>query len=118
MSKRTDMLGSAIRTIVAPVIRECPPACGIVSITRVEVSGDFSYATLYITALREPKQAMNFLITQLPDLQRKLSALERQRIPHLRFRQDVQAEEGNRIDQLLAEASKWQPEESSQSAQE
>lgn len=95
------MLASSIRELIAPVLRTCPPECGIVSITEVQVSDDFSYATVYISALQEAKKALEYLKKRLPEMQRTMSKLERQRIPLLRLRIDPLAERGARIDQLL-----------------
>ena len=101
MSKRTNMLASVVREIIAPVLRECPTECGIVSITEVEVSSDFSYATVYISALQEQKSALEFLEKRRNALQRSLSSMHRAHIPMLRFRIDDRAEKGKRIDELL-----------------
>ncbi len=111
------MLGSVVREMVAPVLRMCPPECGIVSITSVEISPDQSYATVYISALKEREKALEFLEEQRNDLQRKLGGMERARIPHLRFRIDTSADEGNRIDELLGKLSNQNPQDSSPSSQ-
>jgi len=95
------MLGSVIREIIAPVLRECPQECGVVTITNVVVSDDFSHATVSVSALQEPESALAFLEGKTRELQRGLSVLRRKRIPHLRFRLDHTAERGNRIDALL-----------------
>jgi ribosome-binding factor A len=95
------MLASNIRTLIAPAVLTCPPECGIVTITDVEVSKDFSYATVYISALRSPEKALEFLQKKSPELQRTLSALARKKIPMIRFRIDPRAERGSRLDQLL-----------------
>ncbi|HLD32183.1 MAG TPA: ribosome-binding factor A [Candidatus Peribacteraceae bacterium] len=101
MSKRPKMLASVIREIVAPVLRECPRECGMVSLTEVEVSNDFSHATLYVSALKEPDLALRFLEGRLLGLQRSLGRLHRKRIPLLRFRKDQRTERGIRIEELL-----------------
>ncbi len=101
MSKRPKMLASVIREIIAPILRECPPACGIVSITQIEVSDDFTYATVYVSALNEGKQAVEFLKHRANDLQRRMSAINRKRIPLLRFRLDQTIEKSTRLDELL-----------------
>lgn len=95
------MLASVIREIIAPVLRECPEECGVVSITEVEVSDDFSYATVYVSALMEPDSALKFLEGKQFELSRLLGQLYRKRIPALRFRLDPRTERGNRIDTLL-----------------
>ena len=95
------MLASVIRDIVAPVLTECPQECGIVSITSVEVSPDFSHATVYISALQEVETARSFLEEKRQFLQQDLGQLYRKRIPTLRFRIDSSIERGERIDALL-----------------
>ena len=102
MSKRPAMVGSVIREIIAPVLRDCPPECGMVSLTRIEVSEDFSYATVYVSALTEPERAVTFLEERRVSLQAQLGGLRRKRIPKLRFRIDRSGEKENRIDDLLA----------------
>jgi ribosome-binding factor A len=95
------MLASVIRDIIAPILRECPQECGIVSITEIEVSDDFSYATVYISALTEPEAALQFLEARQMQLTRSMGQLYRKRIPSLRFRVDPRTERGGRIDELL-----------------
>ena len=97
------MLASVIREVIAPVLRDCPSECGMVSLTEIEVSSDFSHATVYVSALREPDLAISFLKKRLPMLQRSLGQLYRKRIPALRFRTDPRTEQGSRIDELLQE---------------
>lgn len=89
----------------------------MVSITRVEVSADLSYVTIYITALMEPAKGLAFLDSRTKDLQRRLGALETHKTPKLRFRIDKTAEEGSRIDALIERASKNTAEDSSTSSQ-
>lgn len=101
MSRRPHMLASVIREVIAPVLRECPRECGVVSISEVEVSQDFSYATAYITALKEPERALDFLEKRRSKLQHQLGSLHRAKIPALRFRLDKRMEHSNRIDKIL-----------------
>ena len=96
------MIGSVIREVVAPLLRECPHECGIVSLTEVEVSADLSYATCFVSALMVPEQALTFLTSKTKELQPPLAhALQIHRIPKIRFRIDPRTERGSRIDQLL-----------------
>lgn len=101
MSKRTEMLGSVVRSLIAPILRECPRECGIVSLTRIDVSADASYATVFVTALRQPESALDFLHNRRKDLQKKLSTIPRRKVPVLRFRLDREMEQSNRLDELL-----------------
>jgi len=97
------MLASVVREVIAPVLRECPTECGMVSITEVEVTNDFSYATVFISSLKEPDLAMQFLKGRQQHLMRDLGKLYRKHIPTLRFRIDPRTERGSRIDKLLEE---------------
>ena len=106
MSKRSSMLATEVRSVIAPVLKRCPPKCGMVSITRLEISDDSSYATAYISALLEPKAALDFLNGEMRDLQRLLGKMPRRNIPRLRFRIDEGTKHSDRIDELLGEASK------------
>ncbi len=99
--KRRDMLGGEIRSVIAPILRECPPLCGIASIVGVDVSSDSSYATVSVSSLRNPEDAITFLESRLPELQRKVSRLPIKKSPKLRFRLDRAGEQGARIDELL-----------------
>lgn len=104
MGKRPKMLASVVREVVAPVLRDCPQQCGIVSITEVVISEDFSHATLYVTALEHTDDAITFLQKRTKDLQSKVGKIYRKKIPEIRFRSDERPEQGGRIDTLLREA--------------
>ncbi|MBI3332076.1 ribosome-binding factor A [Candidatus Peregrinibacteria bacterium] len=98
-SHRPAMIATSIRTAIAPVLKLCPPECGIVSITKIDVSSDLSYATLYVSALKEPQLALAFLQDRVQELRKNLSPLGLRRVPLVRFR----LEQGgtNRLDELL-----------------
>lgn len=101
-SKRPAMIGSVIREVVAPLLRECPQECGIVSLTEVEVSADLSYATCLVSALMHPDLAVEYLVSRRKNLQTALGrTLQIHRVPILRFRIDPRIEKGARIDELL-----------------
>ena len=106
MSKRSSMLATEVRSIIAPALKRCPPQCGMVSITRMDISSDASYATAYISALHHADQALKFLQGEVRDLQRLLGKMPRKKIPMVRFRLDEGAVQSTKIDQLLGEASK------------
>lgn len=101
MKKRTDMLESSVRQIIAPILRECPQECGIVAITEIELSSDLSFATVYVSALMHPEAAMEFLDSRQRELQRRMGELKTHKTPQLRFRLDQRSEKGSKIDQLL-----------------
>ena len=95
------MLASVIRELIAPVLRECPRECGIVTITEVNVSSDASVATVLISALEHPEDALNFLKGERKSLHRELSKLPTFRMPKLQFRIDPRSARGSRIEELL-----------------
>ena len=96
------MVGSVVRAVVAPFLRECPQECGIVSLTEVDVSADLSYATCYVSALKDSRAAVHSLESRLPQLRTALGhALQIHRVPILRFRIDPRTERGTRLDKLL-----------------
>ena len=101
MKKRTDMLESSVRKIIAPILRDCPRECGIVTITEIDVSSDLTYATILVSALQKPELAMEFLDARQRELQKRMGQLQTHKTPQLRFRLDRRAEEGSRIDKLL-----------------
>ncbi len=95
------MLASVIREVIAPALLRCPKECGITSITEVEVSEDFSHATVFVSALEHPEAALKFLESILPELKTAVGSLYRSRIPELRFKIDPRIEKGNAMDDLL-----------------
>lgn len=118
MGKRPAMIGSVIRTIIAPALRECPPQCGIVSITDVEVSPDLSYATVTVSALTDPEAAVEFLRAKRGSLQAMLTELGSHRTPRLRFEVDRAAAGARRVEELLEAEAKKYSEDSSGTSQE
>lgn len=95
------MLASVIREHIAPVLRTAPPACGIVTITEVEVSPDMMHATVYVSALERVEEALAFLEERRSRLQQSLAGWNAMRIPRIRFRVDPRTERGRRMDALL-----------------
>ncbi len=96
------MIASVVRESIAPILREAPQVCGMVSITEVEVSPDITYATIYISALKEPQRALEFLEGRQGELQKALGRkITAHRTPKIRFRIDDRSERGERIDTLL-----------------
>ena len=101
MSKRPAMLVSTVRELIAPALRECPRECGITAITQVDVSADLSYVTVYVSALKNPEEALAYLDGRRRELQKSLGRPQTHKTPQLRFRIDRRGEEGSRIDELL-----------------
>lgn len=101
MPRRPEMLASEIRKLIAPVLRECPPECGIVTITEVEVSPDSSVITVRVSALQNHPMALSFMEERKGQMRHALKALHMHRLPELRFEGDLRSEKGSRIEKLL-----------------
>lgn len=115
--RRPAMLASSIRSVIAPMLRECPQECGIVSITEVTLSPEFSSVGISISALREPEAALKFLMSQRGRVRKELGSLALRKIPEIRFTIDRVIERADRIDQLLREEAEKKPGDSSRDAQ-
>lgn len=105
MPRRPEMLASEIRRLIAPVLRECPPECGIVTITEVDVSPDSSIITVRVSALQNHPLALTFMEERKGELRHALTALHMHRLPELRFALDLRSEKGSRIEKILGEES-------------
>ena len=101
MPRRPEMLASEIRKLIAPALRECPPECGIVTITEVEVSPDSSVITVRVSALLHHPMALAFMEERKGQLRHALKALHMHRLPELRFETDLRSEKGSRIENIL-----------------
>jgi len=115
---RTERLGSLIQELISSLILEGrikdPRISQFVSITRVNVTRDLSYADVYVSNIRETanlernaqglQSAAGFIQAQLG------AALKIRKIPHLRFHADTSIREGfdmvQKIEQLAKEEIK------------
>jgi ribosome-binding factor A len=96
---------SKVRQLFLPVLLECPPECGIVSISRIEITNEYSYLSIYISALQNIEIAMQYMKKRRPYLQSLLSSLPFRRMPELRIHIDETVVQGERIEHLLANES-------------
>lgn len=103
MSKRPSMLSSVVREAIAPLILQCPPEFGILSITDVKTSPDSSHVTLFVSALSDTDAAVKYLRGCMPQLKARLSGLHMRRLPELRIEPDYRGARGERIERLLSE---------------
>lgn len=97
------MIASEARKLLAPVLRECPQACGVVTITVVEVTPGSDMITVFISALRNAPAALQFMEARRGELRHILTALHLHRLPELRFVIDPRSEQGSRIEKLLGQ---------------
>lgn len=102
-SKRLE---TTIRNALAPKLLTAPLECQMVTITEVEISTDGQYATVFISALKEPERAVRYFESQRRELQKALQKLDKKRVPQLKFTIDPRTKAGQTIDDLLAEETK------------
>jgi ribosome-binding factor A len=107
MSQRTQRIADLVRQELAELIRRelRDPRVGLVSISRVEVSSDLSYANVQVSALgteTERTAALAGLESARGFLRRQLAhRLSLRMTPELRFFLDRGAEHSQRITELL-----------------
>ena len=107
MSKRTERVADLIRRELADVLmnKMRDPRLGFVSITDVEVSGDLTHATVYLSSLdgvEGREQVVRVLSRAVPFLRHELAPrLGLREVPTLRFLYDESIERGARIEDLL-----------------
>ena len=106
-SRRLTRLGGQIQEEISDIIRRKlrDPRLGFVSVTRVKVSADLSYASVYFSVIGEKddtertteclEHAASFIRSELG---RRLHV---KRIPELRFFHDDSSIRGARIDRIL-----------------
>ena len=109
---RTERLGCLIQEIIGSLILtgkiKDPRVSAFISITRVNVSRDLSYADVYVSNIREaenPKRGAEGLQSAAGFIQSQLNtSLKIRKIPRLRFHADTSIREGfdliQKIDQL------------------
>lgn len=108
MNRRIERINSQLRSEISKMILtdiKDPRMSGVVSITRVETTGDMSYAKVYVSVygsdtdkrntLKAMSSARGFIQNEL------LHRLAIRRPPSLSFRLDETIEQGNEILELL-----------------
>ena len=108
MNRRIERINSQLRSEISKMILtdiKDPRISGVVSITRVETTGDMSYAKVYVSVygsdtdkrntLKAMSAARGFIQNEL------LHRLAIRRPPSLSFRLDETIEQGNEILELL-----------------
>lgn len=105
---KSDRVSEDIKRAVITVIRELkdPRIAGkMLTIVRVDVSGDLSYAKVYVSALEgldTAKQAVQALKNAEGYIKNHVSkALHLRKTPELNFVADNSIEEGMKIDEIL-----------------
>ncbi|MFC6291652.1 30S ribosome-binding factor RbfA [Macrococcus epidermidis] len=112
MSLRSERVGQQMKKEISEIINQKikNPNVGFVTVTEVEVTGDLSLATVYVTVLGENH-----------DRKKSLEALEKSKgfikseiaqrmdlriVPELKFHYDESIDYGNKIERMIAELNK------------
>ncbi|RXK19000.1 30S ribosome-binding factor RbfA [Macrococcus sp. DPC7161] len=112
MSLRSERVGEQLKKELSEIINQKlkNPNIGFVTVTEVEVTGDLSIASVYITVLGEER-----------DRKKSLEALEKSKgfmkseiakrmdlriVPELKFVYDESVDYGNKIERMIAELNK------------
>ncbi len=85
------------------------PRIGLVTITRVKVSKDLSYATIFITAGsdRASKKSLKILLSARRFIRKRLAEVLRLRkVPEISFKLDERIEDLQRVDELFEKIKK------------
>ncbi len=108
MSIKTERVGSLLQMVLSKPLRKIAEELSpkpLLTITRVEMSGDLRYATVYVSiygAPIPPEQVLQRLQQEQRKLREYIAEHTRIRhIPELRFRHDTSAAYAERITQLL-----------------
>jgi ribosome-binding factor A len=105
---RTERVGEGFREILAEQIQKLKdPRVGFVTVTHVKVSPDLRYAWVSYTVYGDDKQRAGSraaLRSATPHLRKMLGREVRLKyLPELVFEEDTSFQEGQRIDELIAE---------------
>ncbi len=106
-------LGGEIQKIVSQMIikdLKDPRIEGLISVTDVEVSGDGSYATIFLTCFSTPEEKEKKEKDLLEALEHSKGVIKKEiahkvkvrHIPELRFKIDKSFETGSHIDELIS----------------
>jgi len=107
-SRRPEQVAENIRQVVAQALTRDvrDPRVGLVTVTRVEVTGDLSHATVFVTVPDSEdvaaEEAMRGLASAAGFLRSKLAkVLTMRSVPTLTFKRDRGMEHARHIDALL-----------------
>lgn len=108
MSRRTERLNSLFRSEISNILIKHvkdPRVSGVVSITRVEITSDLSYAKVFVSVFGSDTDRQNTfkaLSSATKFIQKTLlKRLTIRHIPSLSFRLDSTIEQGNEILELI-----------------
>jgi ribosome-binding factor A len=103
---RSDRISAELRRQLGALVHEAvrDHALTSMSVSDVEVTRDFDFATVFVTALlpEHAVEGVKSLNEMAKDFRRELSKIMRmRRVPELRFKYDDSVDRGERIEALL-----------------
>ena len=108
-SYKIDRMAEDIKRNLADIFRELkdPRISQLLSVVRVEVSGDMSYAKVFVSAIEgyeQSVQSVKGLKSATGYIKRELSArMKMRKMPELRFVADNSIEHGAQINRIIEE---------------
>ncbi len=102
-SHRVAQVAGIIRTIAATHAVRIPPNIAVaVTVTEVKVSGDLSYADIFVNAIEHAEAAVKFLAARKGEMRKEIARkIQAYRAPLFRFHVDSEGQKASRIDELL-----------------
>ncbi len=112
MSMRSERVGEQLKKELSEIISQKikDPRVGFVTVTEVEVTGDLSLATVYVTVLGNDKErretlaglekAKGFMKTEVGQ------RMKLRIVPELKFVYDESIDYGNKIERMIADLNK------------
>ena len=106
MNLRQKRLADAIRSYSSQVIllyeQMRPHNFGIISVTSVDISIDYSYADIFITAQENEKELPHFIAPIAHDIERHIGKeFSLRKTPHIRFKLPKEAKKETNILELI-----------------
>ncbi|TDM11880.1 30S ribosome-binding factor RbfA [Macrococcus lamae] len=112
MNNRKERVGEQMKKELSEVISQKikDPRVGFVTVTEVEVTGDLSLATVYVTVLgndKERRETLDGLEKAKGFMKTEIGQRMKLRIvPELKFVYDESIDYGNKIERMIADLNK------------
>jgi ribosome-binding factor A len=106
MNIRQKRLADAVRTVASEIILEFEQAQthphGIITLINVEITTDYSYGDIYVSAQYEDKNLPHFIAPTAHDIERTIGKkFALRKVPHIRFKLLKEAKKETHILELI-----------------
>ncbi len=112
MSLRSERVGEQLKKEISEIINQKlkNPNVGFVTVTEVEVTGDLSLASVYVTVLgeeKERKKSLEGLEKSKGFIKSEIAhRMDLRIVPDLKFKYDESIDYGNKIERMIAELNR------------